>query len=148
MAFKGVLAPRAQKPVEFGPLAAHGLGDFTGTATWSAEVTAPASRARLRLSTGGRVVQVKFAGRDLGVRAWVPFEWELPSDCMGRKGVLEISISTSVMPMYGDYLAGKWDRGNNHYNSVVGLDGPCGLLDAAWVLLSWGVEREGQLLVK
>ncbi|MBQ3747287.1 MAG: hypothetical protein II863_07735, partial [Kiritimatiellae bacterium] len=33
--FNGVLAPRPQKPVGFGSLAACGLGDFTGTATWS-----------------------------------------------------------------------------------------------------------------
>ena len=131
-AFNGVLVSRPQKPVGFGTLAGHGFGDFTGTATWSAEVSAPAaSRVRLHLSTGGRVTQVKFAGRDLGVRAWAPFEWELPSDCAGRKGTLEISVSTSVMPMYGDHSAGKWD--SKPYHSVYGPDGPCGLLDAAWV---------------
>jgi len=129
--FNGVLMPRPRKPVGFGSLSGLGLGDFTGTATWSAEVSVPsASRVRLRLSTGGRVTQVKFAGRDLGVRAWAPFEWELPPDCAGRKGALEISVSTSVMPMYGDYSAGKWD--SEPYNAFYGPDGPCGLLDAAW----------------
>ena len=142
--FNGVLMPRPQKPVGFGSLSGLGLGDFTGTATWSAEVSMPAaSRVRLRLSTGGRVTQVKLAGRDLGVRAWAPFEWELPPDCAGRKGTLEISVSTSVMPMYGDHSAGKWD--SEPYHSVCGPDGPCGLLDAAWVLGDDPIASEAHL---
>ena len=142
--FNGVLAPRPQKPVEFGSLAGLGLGDFTGTVTWSSEVPVPAaSRVRLRLSTGGRVTQVKLVGRDLGVRAWAPFEWEVPPDCAGRKATLEISVSTSVMPMYGDHSVGKWD--SEPYHSVCGPDGPCGLLDAAWVLGDDPIASEAHL---
>ena len=131
--FNGVLMPRSQKPVGFGPLAGYGLGDFTGTATWSAEVTVPdAARMRLRLSTGGRLTQVRLDGKDLGVRAWAPFEWEIPAECAGKKGKLEISVSTSVQPMFGDPSAGTWDM--RFWFAVSGPDGPCGLLAADWLI--------------
>ena len=130
--FNGVLMPRPKGKVRLGPLAASGLADFTGTATWSAEVTVPnAARTRLRLSTGGRLTQVKLDGKDLGVRAWAPFEWDVPADLAGKKAKLEISISTSVQPMFGDPANGTWDM--RFWNAVSGPDGPCGLLDAAWL---------------
>ena len=130
--FNGVLMPRPKGKVRLGPLAASGLADFTGTATWSAEVTVPnAARTRLRLSTGGRLTQVKLDGKDLGVRAWSPFEWDVPADFAGKKAKLEISISTSVQPMFGDPANGTWDM--RFWNAVSGPDGPCGLLDAVWL---------------
>lgn len=129
--FNGVLMPRSKGKVRLGSLAANGLGDFTGTATWSADVEAPAGRVRLRLATGGRLTRVKFAGRDLGIRAWAPFEWDVPSECAGKKGLLEISVSTSVQPMFGDAAAGKWDM--HFWFAVNGPDGPCGLISADWL---------------
>jgi hypothetical protein len=130
--FNGVLMPRPKGKVRLGPLAASGLADFTGTATWSAEVTVPtAARTRLRLSTGGRLTQVKLDGKDLGVRAWAPFEWDVPAGLAGKKAKLEISICTSVQPMFGDPANGTWDM--RFWNAVSGPDGPCGLLDAAWL---------------
>ena len=130
--FNGVLMTRPQKKVKMGSLASNGLGDFTGTATWSAEVTVPTSaKVRLRLATGGRVTRVVLAGRDLGVRAWAPFEWEIQDDLVGKAGRLEIAVSTSVQPMLGDVDAGKWDM--RFWNAVNGPDGPCGLLAADWI---------------
>ncbi len=130
--FNGVVMPRPKGKVKFGPLSASGLADFTGTATWSAEVTVPkTTRIRLRLATGGRLTQVKLEGVNLGVRAWAPFEWEVPGYLAGRKAKLEISISTSVQPMFGDPAAGTWDM--RFWNAVSGPDGPCGLLSADWL---------------
>ena len=144
--FNGVVMPRPEGKVKLGPLAASGLADFTGTATWSAEVTVPGATStrsgcaakmaavpvsRLRLATGGRLTQVKLAGRDLGVRAWAPFEWDVPADLAGKKAKLEISISTSVQPMFGDPANGTWDM--RFWNAVSGPDGPCGLLAADWL---------------
>ena len=132
--FNSVLMPRPKGKVRLGPLAASGLADFTGTATWSAEVMVPnAARTRLRLSTGGRLTQVKLAGKDLGVRAWAPFEWDVPADLAGKKAKLEISISTSVQPMFGDPANGTWDM--RFWNAISGPDGPCGLLAADWLEL-------------
>ena len=130
--FDGILMPRPRGKVRFGSLAANGLGDFTGTATWSAEVVMPnGSGTRLRLATGGRVAGVRFAGQDLGIRAWAPFEWDVPAELSGQNGLLEIFISTSVQPMFGDVSAGRWDM--RFWNAVSGPEGPCGLLSAEWV---------------
>ena len=132
--FNGVLFPRTRKNVKLGSLASCGLADYTGTAAWSANVRTPSVKnVRLRLSTGGRVTRVVFAGRDLGARAWEPFEWDLPDDCNGKDGRLEISVSTSARPMFGDISEGEWDNVRIWF-SVDGPDGPCGLLDAAWIL--------------
>ena len=87
--------------------------------------------ARLRLTTGGRVTRVALAGKDLGVRAWAPFEWDVPAELAGQKANLEISVSTSVQPMLGDPTAGKWDM--RFWFAVSGPDGPCGLLAADWL---------------
>ena len=131
--FDGVLHPRPKGAVRLGSLASIGLADFTGTATWSADVEVPyARRIRLRAATGGRVVSARFDGKDLGVCAWEPFEWEIPACLSGRNGRLEISVSTSAQPMFGGADAGKWDV--KFWYPVNGPDGPCGLLDAAWLL--------------
>ena len=128
----GVVHPRPRSKVPMGPLSAAGLGDFTGTATWTARLKAPEGReVGLRLVTGNRVARVRFAGRDLGVRAWPPFEWIIPSDLVGIEGLLEISITTSVQPMFGDSTAGKWDT--KFWLAVNGPDGPAGLLAADWL---------------
>ena len=128
----GALVPRAGGKVNFGSLASKGLANFTGTATWSAAVTAPTNACvRLRLDTGGRVTRVVFAGQDLGVRAWAPFEWEIPVSLVGQKGLLEISVSTSVLPMFGDASAGTWDT--RFWNGVSVPDAPCGLYAADWL---------------
>lgn len=127
----GALAPRPREKVGYGSLASYGLAGFTGTATWHADVTAPKeAETRLRLTTGGRVTRVSFCGRDLGVRAWMPFTWEIPADLAGKTGPLEISVSTSVMPMLGDVKLGIWDM--RFWFDVHCPDGPCGLYDASW----------------
>ena len=130
--FNDILMPCPKGKVKLGALASYGLADFTGTATWSAEVPVPqAARVRLRLSTGGRVARITLAGKDLGVRAWAPFEWDVPAELAGRKAKLSISVSTSVLPMLGDPAAGKWDM--RFWFAVSGPDGPCGLLAADWL---------------
>ena len=87
------------------------------------------------LVVDGMGVRAKFEldGKDLGVRAWAPFEWDVPADIAGKKAKLEIAISTSVQPMFGDPDNGTWDM--RFWNAVSGPDGPCGLLAADWLEL-------------
>lgn len=95
----GRLSP-APTSVGLGSLAAAGLGSFAGTATYSAEATF-ARGERLVVDGGGAVVRVRYGGRDLGVRGWDPFAWEIPSDLVGRRLPLEIDVITSVRPIFG-----------------------------------------------
>jgi hypothetical protein len=135
--FGQVLFPRSREKVTMGSLAAAGLSDFAGAATWSAKVRAPVGRrVKLGLATGNRLARVAFRGRDLGVKAWPPFEWELPQDLAGKEGVLEISVFTSAQPMFGSPKDGKWDT--RFWLAVNGPDGPCGLLDAKWLVFNDG----------
>ena len=83
-----------------GSLASQGLGSFAGTATYRARA-AFALGARLALDTGGALARVRFAGRDLGTRAWAPFEWEIPADLSGAPHPLEIDLFTSIRPIFG-----------------------------------------------
>jgi len=82
----------------FGSLAEQGLGDFCGAVTYHLENVAPKSRT-LRLSTGGGFTRVRWQGADLGVRAWEPFEWQLPS---AEPGTLDVTVYTSVVRIFGD----------------------------------------------
>ena len=90
--------------VPLGSLESLGLGSFAGAVTYRAEVEfAPGER--LAVDPGGAVTRVKLGGRDLGARGWAPFEWEIPSDLSGRKLPLEITLKTSIRPIFGDETA-------------------------------------------
>ena len=93
------LEPRPSR-IGCGALAAQGLADFAGTATYSAE-TRFARGSRLAVEAGGAVVRVRLGGRDLGARGWAPFEWRVPDDLAERPLGLEISVTTSARPVFG-----------------------------------------------
>lgn len=116
----------------FGSFAALGYPHYAGALTWRAEVTAPAG-ARLRAETGKCLVSAKFCGVELGVRAWAPFEWEIPAELQGRKGVLELTVYSSAQPMFGAYETpgATWDMRLWMGEHVP--DPACGLFSAAWV---------------
>ena len=129
------VSPRTDGKVGFGSLADAGYPNFIGQATWRAEVTAPKGAGlKLRLQTGKQVTSVRFCGVDLGVKAWGPFEWEIPSALQGRTGELEISLWTSAQPMFGDENApgAKWD--SRFWLRIHAPDSACGLFAAAWTM--------------
>ncbi len=112
--FNRVLCPRPAK-VGVGPVASAGLDTYPGTLTYSAQVRPPTRAGlgapHLRLHTGGVFTSVKIDGRELGVRAWAPFEWELPADVVGKQVKLEITLHLPLVNMMGDVDAPgvKWD---------------------------------------
>ena len=83
-----------------GSLAEQGLGSFVGTATYIAEMAFEHGES-LSVDGGGAVVRVRYGGRDLGVRGWAPFVWDIPQDLVGRRLPLEIDVITSVRPIFG-----------------------------------------------
>ncbi len=96
---RGIITPIKQL-VKCGSLIEQQLPSFAGTITYSAEVK-PKPGEKLAIDSGDAVVSVKLAGRDLGLRAWAPFEWDIPSDLAGRLAKLEISVTTSVRSIFG-----------------------------------------------
>jgi len=97
---EGVFAPRVDT-VPLGSLAATGYPSFAGTATYRLNVTLKPGE-RLAVDTGGAVVRARLGGRDLGVRGWAPFAWDVPADLVGKELPLEIDVITSVRPIFGD----------------------------------------------
>ena len=128
--FNRVLCPR---PATSGicPLAGVGLDTYPGVLTYTATVTPPDRKGlRLRLATGGLVTSVRWNGRDLGVRAWTPYEWPLPEGAAGKPGRLEITLRLPLVNMMGDFEApgAQWDlrmwMSPRSFDSAAGLVAP------------------------
>jgi hypothetical protein len=102
------------KTIGAGPLWKHGLADFAGSVTYSTPVEIPshAGDVRLRINTGGLYAAVTLDERALGERAWAPFEWNVPAEIKGKKAELEVTVWTSVAPMFGDWKnpAAAWNK--------------------------------------
>jgi len=93
-----------------GPLSAVGLGEFVGEVVYRARVKPPLhDNVRLLLPSSQAFVRVRWNGRDIGVRAWSPYEWSLPPNAAGTEGELEIAVPTAVVNMCGDAMARSWD---------------------------------------
>ena len=95
----GVIWQMPQKVHALGSLYDHGLCDYAGEVTYSAEVEAESRR--LKLDTKGLVARVRMDGRDLGEKSIGPFEWLVPEDLVGKRVLLEVTIVTSIRPVFG-----------------------------------------------
>ena len=107
IARRGDAIGRLPEVLGFGSLSEYGLGDYCGEVTYKVGKVTPATDS-IRVHTGGVFTRVKWNGSDLGVRAWAPFDWKLPS---AGPGTLEVKIYTSVVNIMGDYLrkGSDWD---------------------------------------
>lgn len=87
----------------------------------------------LRVETGKSVVSVRFCGVELGVRAWAPFEWNIPRSLQGRKGELEITVYSSAQPLFGEFdiPGAAWDT--KPWLDLFAPDSACGLFSAEWI---------------
>jgi hypothetical protein len=97
-----------------GALWKHGLADFAGQVTYTAQVDIPshAGDVKLRIHTGGLYTSVMLDGHALGERVWAPFEWAVPADFRGKRAELTINVWTSVAPLFGDWKnpAAAWKK--------------------------------------
>ena len=106
----GGLEPMPER-IAVGSLASASLAGYAGSAKYSATLEVPAGK-RLAVSTGNAFARVAIDGVDLGVRAWEPFEWEIPLALAGKARRLEVKVYTSMLPIFGDPSApgAKWLR--------------------------------------
>ena len=97
------------RPKRVGPssLAAAGLKSFAGEATYSRQLKVPDGAVKLVADTGMAMARLKLGGEDLGVRLWPPFEWTIPAHLRSREVTAEITVVTSVLPIFGSPLAGQ-----------------------------------------
>lgn len=106
-------------------LTAAGLRFFSGEVAWKTRVRVvppPAGTpVDLRIADPDHrdAVRLTVAGRDLGVRAWHPFVWELPADLVAA-GDLEVEVLASTTRI-GFFEGQRYDAPGDRYVSVEDL---------------------------
>jgi len=100
--FDGNVLRALTSTVYCGDLRDCGLRNYAGTVTLTADLDVPAAAGGLvlRLDTGERIAEVLAAGNSLGVRAWAPFEWEIPVELHGTATTFEIILTPSIGAMF------------------------------------------------
>ena len=81
---------------------------------YSAEVDVPPDVEVLVVGTGHALATASLGGKSLGSRVCAPWEWVVPVEMRGTRQTLELSITTSVRPMFGaesDEVAGALPSG-------------------------------------
>jgi len=96
------IVPRPEKANLPAPLAAIGLPDYAGDITYRATVDVPSANSLyLGIDPGGLVVRVRLGGVDLGEKGIPPREWPIPDELKGKKLPLEVTLTTSIRPVFG-----------------------------------------------
>lgn len=80
----------------------QGLPEYAGTLKFEMEVD-PHGAKWLQADTDGLAASACIDGVALGRRAWSPFRWKLPEGWREGMAKLEIEVSTSIGPLFGDY---------------------------------------------
>ena len=118
-----------------GPLSAFALADFSGKATYSSDVAVPEDARYIVLGTGHAAASVRLAGHDLGTRLFPPWRFEIPADLRGKTGTLEITITTSIRPMFGaesDDIQGALPSGKPDWVKTIAPEHEVGLVFTYW----------------
>lgn len=98
----GAVKPRVSEIQRLAPLSEIGVGDFAGKITYGIDVEVPFGKGvLLGLDTGGLAARVRLGGVDIGERSLPPWEWAIPDDLVGRRLPLEVTLMTSVRPVFG-----------------------------------------------
>jgi len=97
-----VLRPLPEGPATADAFFAANLTEYAGSVTFSGRFDLTGCDG-VAFEYKGMAVELTVAGQSLGARLWTPFEWTLPEP-LRRAGVeVEIRISTSIGPLFGDY---------------------------------------------
>ena len=130
----GTVVPLPDK-VGFGPLSAYSLADYAGKATYSAEVDIPLNAKALVIGTGHAAASVRLDGRNLGTRLLSPWRYDVPDELRGKKAMMEITVTTSVRPMFGaesDDVPGALPSEKPSWVKTIAPENNVGLLFARW----------------
>ena len=78
---------------------------------------------------------VRLDGRDLGTRLFAPWRYPVPTDLRGKKAKLEITVTTSVRPMFGkesDDVPGALPSNKPGWVKTIAPERNVGLNFATW----------------
>ena len=95
----------------------------------------PESAEAIVLGTGRAPASVKLGGRDLGTRLFAPWRYTIPKDMRGKKAKLEITVTTSVRPMFGkesDEVPGALPSNKPGWVKTIAPERGVGLAFAVW----------------
>ncbi len=113
----GSLRPLDGK-ADFG--ATPGIPDYTGSYCLSCEIEVPeAENLILSLNTNAACTEAFLDGEKLGTRCWTPFEWNVPARLRGGRHTLTVMLTTSIMPMFGDWKKLEQDQPHASWVSVI-----------------------------
>ena len=58
----------------------------------------------MKIESRGLLTEILLDGESMGRRAWAPFVWDIPGKFKGHSAKLTIIMTTSVGPLFGDYV--------------------------------------------
>ncbi|MBN2641875.1 MAG: hypothetical protein JXR78_09490 [Victivallales bacterium] len=81
------------------------LKEYTGTACFELNNIDLSEYSGVSFDYQAMPLELFIDGQPAGTRLWPPFEWELPTSQRKAGSKLELKITTSVGPLFGDYPA-------------------------------------------
>ena len=84
------------KAIKLGDWRGQGYPAFCGTGCYTAVVDLDAPPRRLELDTGGYSARVIWNGRDLGIRCWPPFVFDLGESARAGRNTIEVRITSTL----------------------------------------------------
>jgi len=87
----------------------------------------------LSLDTGGLVARVRLGGRNLGEKSLPPLEWKVPDELAGKFLPLEVTVVTSIRPVFGPESAPGVKLRERLWTSTQVNAAKSGLCSAKWV---------------
>ncbi len=116
------------------PLSEIGHGDFAGEVTYRTNVEVPSDKGLfLSLDTGGLAARVRLGGRYLGEKSLPPLEWKVPDELAGKFLPLEVTVVTSIRPVFGPESAPGVKLRERLWTSTQVNAAKSGLCSAKWV---------------
>ena len=95
----------------------------------------PEDAEAIELGTGHAMASVRLGGRDLGTRIVAPWRYAVPADLRDSRQPLEITVTTSVRPMFGaesDTIPGAHPSNKPAWVQTIPRESDTGLLWTRW----------------
>jgi hypothetical protein len=89
----------------------QGLPEYTGCIKFNSKVKTDKEEF-ISVDSNGLVTELFINNESVGRKAWAPYVWELPEKYRGKTINIEISIWTSVGPLFGDFPRVKGAEGS------------------------------------